>query len=155
MNGPMLVEEGGTQHDDAVLRVPPRPAVPVRVVGQQHLQRLAVEGIDNGVEVVRHRHLKPLHLFGVCEEARERHCRLPPPQIALKCAVRVARVEAKVARLDNLSVAVHEDEVGVVPRTLKRRLQQLVAPSVPGGFRAIQERAPLVGSARVVEAECT
>ncbi len=61
---------------------------------------------------------------------REGHRGLPTPQVALKSAVGVARVEAKIARLDYLGVPVHEDKVCVVARTLERLLQELVAPEI-------------------------
>ena len=61
---------------------------------------------------------------------REGNCRLPTLQVALKSAVGVARVEAEIARLDYLGVAVHKYKVCVVARTLERLVQELVAPEI-------------------------
>jgi hypothetical protein len=61
---------------------------------------------------------------------REGNSGLPTPQVALKSAVGVARVEAEIARLDYLGVAVHKYKVCVVARTLERLLQELVAPEI-------------------------
>ena len=61
---------------------------------------------------------------------REGHRGLPTPQVALKSAVGVARVEAEIARLDYLGVAVHKYKVCVVARTLERLVQELVAPEI-------------------------
>ena len=97
---------GGPKHRDAPRAPPQRPPLaraaadrrdeagfgaplPVGVVGEEEDGGVAVEGGEDGVEIVGHVHL-PQGRPGAGGRAREADGRLPLPQVRLEAPVRVA-----------------------------------------------------------------